>query len=132
MRQRISSGFFCDFLGRRRFGKGLLCPNVFRQRLSELGKVRCCFAIVRVRVERARIPVACLGGIALFAGNVAKALEDPDLTAVLEEKYAGTIRPSQRHQPQLVVFATGSAVIASDERLVWIANGQSENLSAQT
>lgn len=49
--------------------------------------------------------------------TLSKILEDKSLLNELEQDYEGSVRPSQRTQPKLAPFATGSAVIASDKRL---------------
>lgn len=48
---------------------------------------------------------------------IRKALEDGKLLNRLEEDFAGSTRPTNRVSPTLAIFATGSAVIASEERL---------------
>lgn len=52
--------------------------------------------------------------------TLSKLLEDKSLLAQLEEKYAGNVRPSRRAVPKLAPFATGSAVIASEQRLATV------------
>jgi adenosylhomocysteine nucleosidase len=49
--------------------------------------------------------------------EVALAIENRAVVDALETGYRGKNRPGARHEPKLVVFATGSAVIASDARI---------------
>ncbi|MFK4810357.1 response regulator receiver protein [Devosia sp. ZW T5_3] len=49
--------------------------------------------------------------------QVVLAIESPDITDALEAGFKGKSRPGTKYEPKLVVFATGSAVIASDERI---------------
>lgn len=46
-----------------------------------------------------------------------KILEDKTLITELESGFPGDCRPSQKSEPKLAIFATGSAVIASAQRL---------------
>lgn len=55
--------------------------------------------------------------------HFSKAVQDTELVERLEKGFDGSNRPSMRHNPKLGIFATGSAVIASDRRL--------ENLKSQ-
>lgn len=48
---------------------------------------------------------------------ISQLLDDPTLLRSLEEGYTGSHRPAQVTMPKLAVFTSGSAVIASEERL---------------
>lgn len=49
--------------------------------------------------------------------HFSKTVHDSELLDRLEKGFDGGDRPSQRHQPKLGIFATGSAVIANAQRL---------------
>lgn len=51
---------------------------------------------------------------------LSKMIEDSSILRTLEDGYNGDFRPSERLNPKLAPFATGSAVIASEKRMLSI------------